>query len=151
MGISLVAMENAHLDGVMEIENRSFPTPWSRSAFTQEIAGNDFAYYVVALAGDKVAGYAGIWIILDEGHITNLAVHPAYRRQGIGSRLLGELIHTALARGCTRMTLEARPSNLPALCLYEKNGFISSGVRPGYYLDTKEDAVIMWKELYPVS
>jgi len=147
MEVSFVAMKNSHLDGVMEIENQSFPTPWSKTAFSHEIAGNDFAYYIVALIGNKVVAYAGMWIILDEGHITTLAVHPEYRRQGIGTRLLQELITEAERRGCAKMTLEVRPSNDRALKLYGKTGFVSYGLRPGYYSDTGEDAVIMWKQL----
>lgn len=145
MEMNFIAMKREHLKGVLEIENTSFPTPWSEMAFAHEITGNDFAYYIVAISGEKVAGYAGMWIILDEGHVTTLAVHPANRRQSIGQRLLAELIAEALRRGCTKMTLEVRPSNLSALDLYEKMGFISYGVRPGYYTDTHEDAIIMWK------
>ncbi len=151
MEIRYVAMRNAHLDGVLKIENRSFPTPWSRMAFSHEIADNDFAYYIVALVGNKVVGYAGMWVILDEGHITTLAVHESYRNKGVGARLLNELINDAKQRGCLKMTLEVRPSNLPALELYQKTGFLSHGVRPGYYADTGEDAIIMWKDLYPAS
>lgn len=147
MSILFTAMKKPYIDSVVEIENQSFPTPWTKSAFFHEIAANDFAHYIVALEGDKVAGYGGMWVILDEAHITTLAVNPAYRRQKIGSRLLYELIAEAGRRGCLRMTLEVRPSNLPALDLYRKTGFVSYGVRPGYYSDTGEDAVIMWKEL----
>jgi len=147
MNIRFERMKKIHLDGVIEIEGQSFPTPWSRAAFGHEIAGNDFAYYIVAISGNTVAGYAGMWVIPDEGHITTLAVHPSFRRAGIGSCLLKELINEAERRGCVKMTLEVRPSNFSALRLYEKTGFISHGLRPGYYTDTKEDAVIMWKEL----
>lgn len=150
MNIRFTLMDKSHLNGVLEIENQSFPTPWSRNTFAHEIAGNDFAYYVVALDGNRVAGYAGMWVILDEGHITTIAVHPSRRRCRIGECLLKNLIDEAKRRGCVRMTLEARPSNFAALELYEKMGFISFGLRPGYYADTGEDAVIMWKELYPV-
>lgn len=151
MDIRYVLMDKCHLDGVVAIENVSFPTPWSKATFAHEVAGNDFAYYVVALDDNKVAGYAGMWVILDEGHITTIAVHPNYRRKGIGARLLNNLISAAKDRGCIKMTLEARPSNFAALDLYEKSGFVSFGMRPGYYSDTGEDAVIMWKELYPVT
>ncbi|PKM83447.1 MAG: ribosomal-protein-alanine N-acetyltransferase [Firmicutes bacterium HGW-Firmicutes-14] len=141
-------MKSIHLDGVLEIENQSFPTPWSRTAFFHEITGNDFAYYIVALADGQVAGYAGMWVILDEGHITTVAVHPAYRRQKVGSRLLSELINESRKRGCIKMTLEVRPSNANARKMYEKAGFVSYGIRPGYYSDTGEDALIMWNDLY---
>lgn len=149
MDIRFAGMEKSHIKDVLEIEEQSFPTAWSGNTFLQEIESNDLAYYVVALDGDKVVGYAGMWIILDEGHITTLAVHPSYRQKGIGEKLLLNLINEAKSRYCLRMTLEARPSNFPALRLYEKNGFVSYGLRPGYYSDTGEDAVIMWKEIYP--
>jgi len=146
MGYQLGKMNVHHLDGVLAIENNSFPTPWSRSAFVHELVHNDFAYYIVAVDGEKVAGYAGMWRILDEGHITTLAVHPDYRRQKIGAGLLNALIMEGARRGCARMTLEVRPSNHAALELYGKTGFVSHGRRPGYYSDTKEDAIIMWKD-----
>jgi len=148
MEVNFLNMKSIHLDGVLEIENQSFPTPWSRTAFFHEITGNDFAYYIVALADGQVAGYAGMWVILDEGHITTVAVHPAYRRQKVGSRLLSELINESRKRGCIKMTLEVRPSNANARKMYEKAGFVSYGIRPGYYSDTGEDALIMWNDLY---
>ncbi|MBU7008440.1 ribosomal protein S18-alanine N-acetyltransferase [Phosphitispora fastidiosa] len=145
--VRIKRMCKAYLDEVVAIENTSFPTPWSRMAFSHEIDNNDFAYYIAALAGDRVIGYAGMWIILDEGHVTTLAVHPSYRRKQVGGTLLCELFKEALCRGCQKMTLEVRPSNFAALRLYENTGFISHGVRHGYYSDTGEDAVIMWKNL----
>ena len=151
MEIRLVPMNKSHVDSVVDIEQNSFPTPWSRMTFLHEASGNDFAYYVVALADNEVVGYAGMWVILDEGHITTIAVRPARRRERIGQRLLTNLIDEAKRRGCIKMTLEARPSNFAALELYEKTGFVSFGLRPGYYTDTGEDAVIMWKELYPMA
>jgi ribosomal-protein-alanine N-acetyltransferase len=147
MDIRLAHMKNIHLDQVVVIENNSFPTPWSQSAFAQELTNNDFAYYIVALMENQVAGYAGMWIILDEGHITTIAVHPAHRHQGIGAFLLNSLLKEAKKRACDKMTLEVRPSNRQAIDLYEKAGFVSYGVRPGYYSDTQEDAVIMWMDI----
>ena len=147
MEIRIAGMQQSHLDDVIEIEILSFPTPWSRTAFFHEISSNDFAVYLVALVDGKVAGYAGMWIILDEAHVTTLGVHPSLRRQKIGVGLLRELISESRRRECMKMTLEVRPSNLSARDLYAKAGFISHGIRPGYYSDTKEDAVIMWKDL----
>jgi ribosomal-protein-alanine N-acetyltransferase len=139
-------MEVRHLPAVLEIERRSFPTPWSERAFLSELTQNAYAHYIVALRGLRVVGYGGMWLILDEAHITNLAVHPAERGRGLGERLLTELERRAAAHGCTRMTLEVRPSNLVAQALYRKHGFEPRGRRPGYYSDTREDAIIMWKE-----
>lgn len=135
-------MRGSHIDEVHEIEKRVYPSPWSKSAFTSEVFHNSFAYYYVAVLDGKVVGYAGIWVILDEAHVTNLAVHPEYRRQGIGSMLLEYLLGEARNLGASRMTLEVRVSNTPAQELYLKYGFVPRGIRPNYYID--EDAVIMW-------
>lgn len=134
------------LDDVMIIEKLSFPTPWSRQAFYTEITENTYAHYVVARLGQRVIGYAGMWLILDEAHITNIAVHPDYRRQGVGEALLQEMMERARREGAESMTLEVRVSNVAAQRLYEKMGFEKRGIRKGYYTDVKEDAYIMWKE-----
>lgn len=141
---ALMSMED--IDDVMVVENLSFPVPWSREAFIGEISGNAFAVYIAAKCEGKVVGYAGMWKIFDEGHITNIAVHPEYRRNGIGARLVEQLIASARERGIKRMTLEVRKSNIAARNLYEKFGFTAAGIRKEYYSDTREDAVIMWKE-----
>lgn len=140
------AMEYADLDQVVEIERRSFPTPWSRHAFVSELRDNAYAHYLVARLGDRVIGYAGMWVLLDEAHITNLAVHPDYRRRGVGRRLLAALERLAARLGARRMTLEVRPSNAAALHLYRRSGFEVRGRRPHYYADSDEDALIMWKD-----
>lgn len=145
MGLDIGQMRESDLDSVMEIEEASFPTPWSRNAFLSEIYENRRAYYLVARDNGHVAGYVGIWVILDEGHVTNLAVHPNFRRQGIGEQLMQSIISYARSRGAKRITLEVRASNLTAQSLYEKLGFVGVGTRPGYYHDNGEDAVIMWK------
>jgi ribosomal-protein-alanine N-acetyltransferase len=139
-------MEVRHVAGVLEIERRSFPTPWSERAFVSELTHNAYAHYLVALRGARVSGYAGMWLILDEAHITNIAVHPLERGRGLGDRLLSELERRAAAQGCRRMTLEVRPSNAVAQALYRKHGFEARGRRPGYYSDTHEDAIVMWKD-----
>ncbi|SFF98793.1 [SSU ribosomal protein S18P]-alanine acetyltransferase [Desulfotomaculum arcticum] len=137
-----------HLDQVILIENISFPTPWSKNAFDYELTYNDFAHYIVALNDDnQVIGYAGVWIILDEGHITNIAIHPGWRSTGLGFTLMQELISRAALLGVERFTLEVRPSNKPARALYQKLGFVEKGLRKQYYTDTKEDAIIMWMDL----
>lgn len=130
------------------VERKSFPTnPWSKSIFLSELTRNDAAIYIVAVVEERIVGYAGMWIILDEGHITNIAVDPSYRRRGIGQGLLGELTRLALQRGAVAMTLEVRVSNAEAQRLYTKLGFEPRGIRKEYYQDNKEDALIMWREL----
>jgi len=144
--VKVVPMEPEHLDAVMAIENVSFPIPWRREAFLFEILLNETADYVVALYRDQVVGYGGMWLVLDEAHITNIAVHPDCRGRGIGRRILQELIKRAALRGATKMTLEVRPSNLIARKLYRDLGFEEKGVRKRYYQDNHEDAIIMWLE-----
>ncbi|MCL6449987.1 MAG: ribosomal protein S18-alanine N-acetyltransferase [Acetobacteraceae bacterium] len=144
--ITIGPMEPRDIEQVVQIERAVYPSPWSPQAFYAEITENLCACYITARAGPAVVGYAGMWVLLGEAHVTNVAVHPAYQRCGIGSRLLEELIERARLRGATRMTLEVRPSNAVALHLYEKYGFRQKGVRRNYYSDTQEDAIIMWLE-----
>lgn len=138
-------MSLADLDTVLEIENLSFASPWSRASFLHELQENSRAVYLAAREDGRVVGYVGIWIIFDEGHITNLAVHPEYRRRGIARLLLRELVSLARQRGVTRLTLEVRRSNHGAQQLYAQEGFVATGVRHRYYRDNNEDALIMWK------
>ena len=149
MDYRLTEMKLDHIPGVLEIEQISFPTPWSHQAFTYEITQNNFAHYVVALQAEKVIGYAGMWLVLDEAHITNVAVHPNCRGQKLGLALMLETMRQAVLRGAVRMTLEVRPSNTVARELYKKLGFKEKGLRKRYYTDTNEDAIIMWVELGP--
>ncbi len=147
MDVEISQMKRADLEAVIEIEKASFHTPWSRHAFLAELYENKRARYFVARekAVGKVVGYVGIWLILDEAHITNIAVHPDFRKKGIGKRLMLSAIEYAESQGVSAVTLEVRASNIIAQRLYEKMGFISVGIRPGYYHDDGEDAVIMWR------
>lgn len=145
MEIEVVKTELSHVDDIMVVENLSFKVPWSREAFVQEITGNKFAIYISAKYEGKVVGYAGMWSVCGEGHITNIAVHPEYRGIGIGSLLIERLISISKEQGISCMTLEVRKSNLIAQRLYKKYGFQVSGIRKSYYSDNGEDAVIMWK------
>ncbi len=149
MTVTFEEMRLEHLDQVLEIEKASFPTPWSRDAFKGEILQNDFAHYIVAVYDSAVIGYGGMWIILDEAHITNVAVRPDLRGKSIGKVLMLEIIRQAVVRGANSMTLEVRPSNKAARKLYHGLGFIERGLRKRYYSDTNEDAIIMWKENLP--
>jgi [ribosomal protein S18]-alanine N-acetyltransferase len=135
------------IPAVCEIEREAFTTPWSAGAFHNELTNNQFAYYMIMDCGGEVAGYGGIWLIMDEAHVTNIAVRDRYRGKKLGKRLLTELQQTAGYMGAVRMTLEVRASNFIAQRLYEKLGFRSVGVRKGYYTDNREDAIIMWAEL----
>ena len=146
MNVEFERMKIAHLNGVKAIENISFATPWSRQSFVYELTQNSFAHYIVALVENKVVGYAGMWVIVDEAHITNVAVHTDYRGQRIGFALMQQMLVRAALRGANRMTLEVRGTNVIAKRLYSQMGFKEAGVRKGYYDDTKDDAIIMWKE-----
>ena len=129
--------------GVEAVEKESFAIPWSRQSFWEE-AANERTYYLLALEDEVIIGYAGTWIIEDEAQITNVAIAPRYRGQGIGTRMMAEIIQAAKQRGAVRMTLEVRPSNTAALALYTAFGFKSAGRRPHCYQDNGEDAIIMW-------
>lgn len=141
-------MQLEDIPEVVNIEQLSFTTPWSRWAYTAELTENDRARYLVARVGERVVGYIGVWLVADEGHITNIAVHPLYRNRGIGRMLLSAMIDLVRSSRGRRLTLEVRVSNVVAQHLYESVGFVGVGVRPGYYQDNNEDALIMWKELW---
>lgn len=135
----------ANLDAVC------FAAPWSENSFYQEIAENNLALYLIAEEEGTLAGYAGIWAIVDEGHITNVAVHPGQRGRGIAKALMEALIESCAEEGIYKQTLEVRPSNEAAIRLYEAFGFKEAGRRKGYYEDDGEDALIMWRGGAPVG
>lgn len=145
--IVIETMKSKDIEEVLEIEKHSFKTPWSRESFITEIEKNDLAQYIVAKIDSKITGYAGMWFILDEAHITNIAVHPDYRGRGIGDKLVKRIIEIVKDNGLNSITLEVRDSNQEAIYLYEKNGFTREGLRRGYYSDTNDDALIMWKKV----
>lgn len=140
-------MRLSDLDAIMAIEEVSFPTPWSRQAYEGELS-NQLSCYVVSEHDGKVTGYAGAWIIIDEAHVTNVAVHPDFRGQRLGEELLSVLEQLAVCRGARRITLEVRPSNIAALRLYRRIRFLPVGLRKGYYTDSGEDALVMAKNLF---
>ncbi|QXM05208.1 ribosomal protein S18-alanine N-acetyltransferase [Crassaminicella indica] len=143
--VKVRSMTLEDVDDVFEIEKSSFPIPWSVEAFTAEIEHNEKARYVVLEKEEKVIGYGGFWKILDEGHITNIAVHPSVRGKGYGNLIVEGLLKIAKREEIKEMTLEVRVSNKVAQRLYEKYGFKACGIRPKYYQDNGEDAVIMWR------
>jgi ribosomal-protein-alanine N-acetyltransferase len=139
-------MTVADLPAVHAIERASFAVPWPNDAYRNELATNRLASYVIARTDDTIVGFAGLWVMVDEAHVTTFAVHPRWRRRGVGERLLLGLIDIAVARQAREATLEVRLSNMPARRLYEKYGFRPVGIRPRYYSDNGEDALIMTTE-----
>jgi ribosomal-protein-alanine N-acetyltransferase len=131
------------LPAVQAIEQASFTTPWPPHAYRSELETNRLAQYLVVRAGEQVVAYGGLWLMVDEAHITTFAVHPGWRRRRLGERLLLAVLDVAIARRAREATLEVRLSNLPARRLYEKYGFRPVGLRPNYYSDDREDALIM--------
>jgi ribosomal-protein-alanine N-acetyltransferase len=144
--IVIEEMRVEDIPAVQLVENASFPVPWPANAFRHELTQNKNAHYVVAREGEQIVGYAGLWLSLDEAHITTFAVLPEHRRRKIGERMLVSLFERAERLGAEWLTLEVRASNLPAQRLYEKYGFRPAGIRRRYYSDNNEDAIIMWTE-----
>lgn len=144
--VQIEAMTLDDVDGVQEVERASFPVPWPANAFRTELTQNKNARYVVAREGERIVGYAGLWLMVDEAHITTFAVLPEHRRRRIGERMLQRLFEIADEMGAEWLTLEVRVSNIGAQRLYEKYGFRRAGVRRRYYSDNNEDALIMWTD-----
>lgn len=144
--ITVRPMVMTDVDGVMAVEHDSFLTPWSRSAFEEELAQNRLARYIVAVENDEIVGYAGTWLVINEAHVTNVAVSGQRRREGIGRLLMQKLMELARENDMESMTLEVRVSNAAARHLYEQLGFVEAGIRKNYYSETKEDALILWCE-----
>ena len=145
--ITIDLAKKEYLDDIYEVELDSFSIPWLKNDLEKDIFENAISIYVVALADGKVVGYAGMWHVVTEAHITNLAVSPDYRQQGIASLLVESLIKIAEEKEMIGLTLECRISNTKAQLLYKKYGFQHEGLRKSYYSDTGEDAIIMWKHL----
>lgn len=137
--------EERDIKPMAEMDILCFSAPWSEASFEKEIKENHLAFYIVAEIGGVMVGYAGLWCIVDEGHITNVAVHPDYRRRGIGEALVSVLLKHTTGNGILSHTLEVRASNEPAIALYRKFGFEPAGLRKNYYEDNGEDAIIMWR------
>jgi len=142
--VRLMTMDD--LDGVMLVELDSFRTPWSRSAFEDELSQNRLARYLVAVDNEAIIGYAGTWLVINEAHVTNVAVSGQRRREGIGRLLMEKLMELSRDSGMDSMTLEVRVSNEAARHLYQQLGFVEAGLRKNYYTETKEDALILWRE-----
>jgi ribosomal-protein-alanine N-acetyltransferase len=139
-------MRTDDLGAVHRIELASFSSPWPSNAYRSELETNRLASYLVARVDGEIVAYGGMWLMVDEAHITTFAVHPAWRRQRVGERLLLAFLDLAVARQAREATLEVRLSNIAARRLYEKYGFRPVGLRPRYYSDNGEDALIMTTE-----
>jgi ribosomal-protein-alanine N-acetyltransferase len=142
--VHIVAMRRRHLRSVLNIEQQVYPRPWTMSLFLSELGLRGTRAYFVAKVGRDVVGYAGPMVSVDEGHVTTIAVDPAWHRHHIGTRLLLAVSHEAIDREVNALTLEVRVSNTAAQAMYRRFGFSSVGVRKGYYAETNEDALIMW-------
>ena len=146
MHVRIVPMNADHLDQVAELERICFSTPWSRNMLAEELENALSAFLVALDDGDNVVGYAGLQVILDEGSITNVAVRPDCRRQGIAGKLLQVFLDFARGNHLAFLTLEVRASNYDAIALYGSRGFREAGCRKNYYEHPREDAIIMTKE-----
>lgn len=145
--VFICLMEPKHAQSVAELDKLCFAVPWSEQAFLDELLKNPTARYFVLLnkmEPSQVIAYGGYWKIFDEGHITNIAVHPEWRNQKAATYLMCQMMQFAQADGIKDMTLEVRVSNIPAQAVYRKLGFQNEGLRKQYYEDTGEDAIIMW-------
>ena len=143
--VDISYMKIEDVEDILVVENSCFTIPWSKESFIQELSNKKLTRYICARTENRAIGYAGMWRICDEGHITNIAVHPQYRRKGIGGKLICHLISIAQKEEIEKMTLEVRKSNIVAQKLYTKYGFEIKGIRKKYYSDNGEDAIIMWR------
>ena len=140
--VRIIRMRRRHLRAIMRIENQVYPRPWTIGVFTSELLARDRCY-VVAKVGSTLVGYGGMLCSLDDAHITNVAVDPAWHRHKIGTRLLAALAQQARAEGRKNLTLEVRVSNKAAQAMYQRFGFAPAGIRQRYY-EGVEDAIVMW-------
>lgn len=135
------------LDGVLAVEAESFSNPWTRQMYAWELQNRSVCHiYVVRTAEEPVIGFCAFWLVLDEIHINNVAIRPAFRGRGIGTALLRRVLTEARRLGATRATLEVRASNTGARRLYERMGFYVAATRPNYYSSPVEDALILWRD-----
>ena len=141
--LAIRPMLTSDIEAVSKIEKQSFTTFWNTQAYVTELM-NANAIYMVATLNDRVVGYGGLWVIMDEAHITTIAVEANLRGQKIGERLLVEMLKSSRKRGATRSTLEVRETNEPAKRLYQKYGYVWVAIRKAYYSDNNENAEILW-------
>lgn len=143
--MTIIKMQAPHVPQIAELEKICFSDPWSEKSISSELE-NGLSYWLVAIDGERVAGYIGSQTVMGETDMMNVAVHPDYRRKGIAEALINSLVDALQEQGSHSLTLEVRASNTPAQKLYEKLGFSLIGKRPRYYHNPREDAIIMRKE-----
>lgn len=145
-------MEMEDLKEVMKIDSGSFPAPWTREIYEQELCENDFAhYFVMKTELGEILGYVGMWLIFDDAQITNIAVDRRYRGKKIGEKLFAYALAFAFQQGAQTLSLEVRPSNTVAINMYRKFGLKKGGLRKNYYPDNGEDAYVMWVHLADIN
>jgi len=142
--VHITPMRRRHLRSVLRIENQVYPRPWSLGLFMSELALRTSRVYLVARVGPTVVGYAGLMLTAGDGHVTTIAVDPQWHRAKIGTRLLLALARQGVARGVGALTLEVRMTNESAQAMYRTFGFAPAGIRKNYYVETNEDALVMW-------
>jgi ribosomal-protein-alanine N-acetyltransferase len=142
--LEIAPMRSEDIPVVLHVEALCFSTPWPRNAFFNELTENKLAHYYVGRFEERVISYAGLWVILEDAHITTIAVDPVYQRKRFGEQLLIKLVDEAIERGARWITLEVRESNVAAQNLYKKYGFTVVSTRRGYYSDNDENALVMW-------
>ncbi len=146
LDVQITPMRRRHLRTVLRIETEVYPRPWTMNLFISELAMRSSRSYFVAKVGPTVVGYSGTMLVAEDAHVTTIAVDPKWHRHQIGTRLLANIARDARERGAKHLTLEVRVSNEPAQNMYRTFGFRPAGIRKGYYVETNEDALVMWAD-----
>ncbi|WP_186578525.1 ribosomal protein S18-alanine N-acetyltransferase [Aquibacillus kalidii] len=140
-------MTREDINQVAVIEESSFAVPWTKDIYEKELTENPYANYFVIEMMEQIVGFCGLWVVIDEAQITNIAISPQYRGYKLGAALFQYVINQAVTLGAIRLSLEVRKSNIVAQGLYRKFGLVPGGVRKNYYTDNNEDAIVMWVNL----
>lgn len=143
--IKIILLTEEHIDELVELEKSCFSSPWTKQMFLGDIQSQQTCYFGAFDENGNLVGYAGMWLSVDEGQITNVAVHPDYRRKGIAHSLVINLVQVCKRKGLASITLEVRESNINAISLYRKLGFLDVGLRKNYYKNPGENALLMTK------
>jgi ribosomal-protein-alanine N-acetyltransferase len=145
--LTIRPMKMRDVEQVVEVEKATFSTPWTKDIFDRELAENDHAYYFVMLLDEKIIGYVGVWVVLDDAQITNIAVLPEFRGKKLGEKLFRYTMQKLIMMDVSRLSLEVRESNIVAQKMYRKFGLVPGGIRKNYYVDNQEDGIVMWVNL----